>query len=231
MPSRKSWAWPYPHDHSEGSRVKIAVVSCMAYRDAWPAFVALFRKFWPDCPYQIEWWTDEKMPSASWCKVVATFAANQTEPILLMQEDFWLTAPVQTHLIEHALHELKSQHAAMIRLYPCPGSNEDYGDSHFGRIAKGTPYRVSCQASIWNPVMLTLVAALCGGKTPADFEIKGSEGSHDFEGPFLAFKRDVTPWPMEYLCSAISRGKWSQDAVKLAESVGVKLDLSVREVV
>lgn len=203
--------------------MRVVMVTCEAYRDAWEAFDACFRKFWPGMSYEI--WSDAGCKS--WCQVVAEGAASRREPILLMQDDFFLTAPVQTHLIEHALHELKTQQAAMIRLYPCPGSNEDYGDSHFGRIAKGTPYRVSCQASIWNPAILSEIASQ--GETPSDFEIHGSAISHQFDEPFLAFKREATPWPMEYLCSAIGRGKWSKDALKLAESVGVKLDLSVRE--
>lgn len=31
----------------------IVVSTCDAYRDLWPAFFALFKRYWPDCPYKI----------------------------------------------------------------------------------------------------------------------------------------------------------------------------------
>lgn len=207
--------------------MRVAVASCVAYSDCWSPFLKLFRKFWPDCPYEVLFITDKDNPGQSWCSVVAEFAAYQKQPILLTQEDLLLSAPVQSHLIEHALHQMKTQNAAMVRLYPCPGSNEDYGDSHFGRISKGTMYRVSCMASIWNPVILHEIASHFN--TPAEFELEGSKLSDQFDEPFLAFKREVHPWPLENYCSAISRGKWEPDAVKFCEQNGISVDLSMRE--
>lgn len=208
--------------------MKIAIASCLKYRDAWGPFLALFGKFWPNCPYEVVLVTDSDSPGKPWCHVVSDFAAAQTQPILLMQEDLFLTAPVQKDLIERALGELRSQNAAMVRLYPCPGANEEYGDRHFGRIAKGTAYRVSCQAAIWTPSALREIASHF--ETPAEFELAGTPLSDRFDAPFLAFKRDVHPWPMEYLCSAISRGKWNPDAITLCERHGIPLDRSMRAV-
>lgn len=208
--------------------MKIAVASCVAYSDCWIPYTRLFRKFWPDCPYEMLFITDKDKPGQSWCSVVAEFAASQKQPILLTQEDLFLTAPVQSHLIEHALHEMKNQRAAMVRLYPCPGANEDYGDSHFGRIAKGTRYRVSCMSSIWNPEILHEIASHFN--TPAEFELEGSPLSDKFDEPFLAFKREATPWAIEHLCSGVSRGKWNPDALRLCAENGIDVDLSMREV-
>lgn len=206
--------------------MKIAVVSCWKYRDAIPPFLALFRKFWPDCPYEVLVVDDRNNLVQSWCSVVADFASSQKTPVMLMQEDFFINAPVQGHLIEHALHELKSQQAAMVRLYPCPGSNENYGDTHFGRISKGTAYRVSCQTAIWNPAILHEIASHFD--TPAEFEIEGSKLSDSFSEPFLAFRREVKPWPLEYYCSAISRGKWEPAALEFCRANGIEVDTSMR---
>lgn len=208
--------------------MKIAVVSCVAYQDAWDPFLKLFKTFWPHCPYELLFITDKYKPGQSWCRVIADFASQQKEPILLMQEDFFLTSHVQAHLIEHALHELKKQQAAMIRIYPMPGANENYGDSHFGRIAKETEYRVSCQATIWQPAILYEISSHYN--TPYEFEVRGSRLSNQLCEPFLAFKREVEPWPIEYICSAISRGKWTKDAIEFCQKMNVHVDTSMRKI-
>src|SRR5688572_25276816 len=131
--------------------MRIAIVSCWKYRDAWRPFIELMLKFWPDRPYNATLITDEYEDSRefiegidtppvyltrgkSWSQGLAEYAVLADESILLMQEDFFLNAPVNTELVQIALEQLQERGAAMVRLYPCPGSNEDYGDPHFGRI-------------------------------------------------------------------------------------------------
>lgn len=206
--------------------MKIAVASCIAYADCWEPFLKLFQKFWPQCPYEVLFITDKDSPGRAWCTVVSDYAKSQSEPILLLQEDFLLNAPVNAELVEHALNELQNRQAAMVRLYPCPGSDEDYGDPYFGRICKGTRYRVSCQASIWEPSALYAIASRC--MTPAEFEITGSLLSNALEPEFLAFKREVQPWPISYYCSAISRGLWEPAALEFCRQHGINVNTSMR---
>lgn len=209
--------------------MRIAVASCVAYCDAWAPFSALFRKFWPTCPYELLFITDERNPGQSWCRVVAEFAAQEKQPILLMQEDFFINAPVNELLIVKGLQQLEERNAAMVRIYPCPGGDIPYGDKWYAKIPKGTRYRVSCMASIWEPRILAEIASKCG-ETPFDFEITGSKLSNDYKEPFLAFRRDVQPWPLSYICSAISRGKWEPHALEFCRANGIEVDTSMREV-
>jgi hypothetical protein len=199
----------------------------MAYQDAWDPFLRLFKKFWPDCPHELLLITDRDRPGASWCSVVADFAARNKGAVMLLQEDFFLTAPVNNRLVDAAILEMQVRNAAMVRLYPCPGGDVDYGSRYFAEIPKGARYRVSCQASIWNSSVLYEIASHCN--TAADFEIDGTAISERFDEPFLAFKREAKPWPIEYLCSGISRGKWNPDAKRLFEQHGISADYSLRE--
>lgn len=146
----------------------------------------------------------------------------------MMQEDFFINAPVNELLIQKGLDQLQERNAAMVRLYPCPGGDIPYGDKWYAEIPKGVAYRVSAQASIWDPISLYRIASHCD--TPADFEIKGSELSNYIGEPFLAFRRDVQPWPLSYYCSAISRGKWEPAALEFCRANGIEVDLSMREV-
>lgn len=209
--------------------MKIAVATCVKYHDAVKPFLALFRKFWPDCPYEVLVIDDRNNPGQSWCSVVHQFAANTTDPLtLLFQEDFFLNAQVQTKLIIEAQLQLEERGAAMVRLYPCPGSNVDYGHANWGYIDKRKPYPVSCQATIWKSRILAEITSHFN--TPAEFEIHGSQMAEQFDEPFLAFKREVKPWPLEYYCSAISRGKWEPAALEFCRANGISVDTSMREI-
>lgn len=222
----------------------IAVVTCRKYRDCLLPFFSLFRKFWQTCPYKVWLVTDSHdtgpIPdkdcrvhcageSKSWCEVVASFAASTKENICVFQEDFLINAPVNELLIVNGLQQLEERKAAMVRIYPCPGGDIPYGDKWYAGIPKGTRYRVSCMASIWDPRILAEIASKCG-ETPFDFEITGSKLSNDYREPFIAFRRDVQPWPISYICSAISRGKWEPHALEFCRQQGVEVDTSMREV-
>lgn len=225
--------------------MKLAMISCAKYSDAWPGFIGLLNHFWPDHP-PLTLITDKVDAAArscgevflynrhgSWCEILASFARQQCldtdlyGPVLLMQEDFFINASVRTDLIEHGIEQMEAMKAGCVRLYPCPGGDEDYGNPHYAIVPRGTRYRISCQASLFRPAYLYAIANRCGS-TPADFEINGSELSDDLAGPVLAFKRDVQPWPMSYLCSAISRGQWNPAAKDLCDSLGIENDWSRR---
>lgn len=228
--------------------MRVAVVSCWEYRDAWDGFFSLFKKFWSDCTHEVhlitdlhtsfqdkrawtpEWcFVDLVKASSSWCASLVDFTERYPdEPILLMQEDFFLTASVKHDLIDSGLDQLESRNAGMVRLYPCPGSNLDYGDPYYGLVRKGSEYRISCQASIWRPDYLHAIASRFDD--PADFETEGTKFAETLPDEVLAFRRDVKSWPMEYLCSGITRGKWNPDSLKLFREHGIDVDTSMREV-
>lgn len=222
--------------------MRVAVVSCVKYADAWPPFFQLLKAFWPDCPYDTCLVTDtlnktywRQLPDMpfhhaglgrSWCQSVSGFAALQNQPILLMQEDFFLSAPVWTEVVDRAL-ELVENGAACVRLYPCPGADGKSIDDYFGEVTDTAEYPISCQAAVWRPDYLSKIATFADGSA-ADFEILGSIYSRTFPNTILAFRREVQPWPMEYLCSAISRGKWNPDAKVLCDRLGIQVDWSMR---
>lgn len=216
--------------------MRVAVISCWKYRDAWQPFFALFRKFWPDCPYSLVLVSDYIGTSridcatythpGSWCEVLAAFCGSSDERFLLFQEDMFLNSPVSNHLINRGFSQMNERNSGMVRLYPCPGGDEDCGDEHFGIVPRGTPYRISCQASIWRPNYLYDIASRFN--TPSEFEINGSRFADTLPDPVLAFRRDVQPWPLSYLCSAISRGLWNPAAKRLCDEHGIENDWTMR---
>lgn len=220
--------------------MRLAVITCEKYSDAHPAFLRLLNIHWPAHP-PVWLVTDQIPPSEiekqcdgvyvfpqtgieSWCPRLAAFAnICGDDDICLAQEDFLLNEPVKVELVQHALEQMQIRGAGCVRLYPCPGANEDYGDSKVGLVKPHTAYRASLQLSIFNPHYLKAIASQC--KTPSDFEINGSAyASTNLKEHVLAWKRESLPWPVDYLCSGIGRGLWSQDAKRLCEKHGIVLE-------
>lgn len=210
--------------------MRIVVITCEAYKDAWGPFTALFRKFWPHCPHVLEFRSDRD--GMNWCSVALRCAKEIQEPILMMQEDFFLCAPVRSILIDHALSLMEEQSAGMIRLYPSPGGSRDIGDRWFASVPVGTRYRISCQASIWRPEYLAAVAAGSMGTTgeAGDFENLGTLHSDTLPETVLALKRSADSYPLDYISSAITRGRWNPAAIDLCKRYGIFLDRSMRAV-
>jgi len=221
--------------------MKLAVATCWAYRDALLPFFYLLDKFWPTHPEVTivtdEWCGDSYGADVyqggrkTWCQILAGYAKEAEETILLLQDDFFLTVPVQNDLVIHGLKEMYTYDAGCVRLYPCPGGVERYGDPYFQVVPNGERYRVSCQASLWKPSYLYKIVSKCHDHgEPSDFETNGTVYSYQLPEPVLAFKADIRPLPLDYLCSAISRGLWEPAAIELCEKYHIPMDRSMREV-
>lgn len=212
--------------------MRIAVITCEAYRDAWHPFMQLFEKFWPGCPHPLSFYYDQ-FPGEQWCGVVERVARDSDDLILLMQEDHFLKSRVDSSVVEYAANLLLTRRAGCIRLYPCPGSDEEIGDELFGIVRKGTVGRISCQAAIWDPKFLNKVAVNSHWTTgeAGDFENLGSAYAETIDTEVLALKRETKePWPFDYICSGITRGLWNPDALKLFRENNIEFDLSMRKV-
>jgi hypothetical protein len=216
----------------------IAIGSCWNYRDAVPPCFALFRKFWPDCPYPIYLLTDRRVDpvegveqfvvDAHWGRIVSAFAEQQTTEILFLLEDFFFFAPVQPEAVREALEIMQSRPDAMAcRLFPYPGANTSVPWSHgFGLVDRYAPYRICTQAAVWNRHVL---ADLAGRFTnPWDFEIHGTQLAQADARDVYSWKADVQPWPMQTLHTGITRGKWERFTQVLCDREGVAVDWSMR---
>ncbi len=215
--------------------MRVVMASCFKYRDTWGPFFALFEKFHGG---PIDLLTDaidfRNAPSfvtahleqGTWCQMLAKYAATVHEPILFFQDDFFINAPVRKHLVKRAA-DLVEQGAGYVRLYPCPGADHESLDPYFGGVSDTAQYRISCQTAVWSPAYLKKIADYSDGG-PWDFELIGSSFSRSLPDAVFAFKREVTPWPVEYICSAVSRGVWNPDAKKLCDLHGIPIDLSMR---
>ena len=225
--------------------MQIIVASCGAYSDAWAPFYALFQKFWPDCPWPLtlvtdahaNLWPGEKSIEIGcdlgWGPniVVGLRKLNNPRHFLLLQEDFFLSQPVNNNMVQEALAMMSATSGAgCFRLFPCPGPDAPLTD-WYGLIKHQAAYRVSCQAAIWFRPEFESLAFDC--RTAADFEIQGTLRASKrcaCVKYYSVLRNDPNTWPINYYCSAIARGQWMPEAVEFVKAQGIPIDTSKRPI-
>ena len=225
----------------------LLISSCDPYEDLWEPFFTFFFRYWPDCPFPIYLIANQLSypdPRVQTIKVGndngwATNTRNALERlnspyIIYLQEDYLLDSPVSNDRIINLLTYMKRRNAGHLRLYPSPGPDTICVDNQtVGEIKKGSKYRTSLQAAIWNrEIMLSL---LKDGENGGQFEIFGTIRSNEIDLPFLSVRRDPTTNkikdpPISYFCTAVLQGRWKRSAVVFCASEGVPIDLTRRPV-
>jgi len=220
--------------------VAVLIPSCDAYADLWHPFFELFRRYWPDCPYPVYLGSNFLTYDAGvrpltvgedvdWSTGFSEMLRRVPEPhVLVLLEDFLLSAPAETARIGRLLGYMNARAAACIRLMPVPGAPApapDFADA--GDLQKGVPYRMSLQAAIWRRDLL--LALVRPGETPWQLELAGSMRTEALDAPFLSVLRGPQP-PLPYFCNAVIRGVWRRDGLALCRREGVSVDLDARRV-
>jgi hypothetical protein len=227
-------------------RVSFLISSCDGFSDCWKPYYHGLHKYWPDCPYDIFIVTNFKESGDSlvqaikvgkdkgWSRNTSQALNDVTTPyVIYTHEDFWINRKVQTQVIEEYIELMDKDKADYIRLYPCPEPDyECEDDKRLGILADDAAYRTSLQVGLWRKsVFQELIVA---GENPWQFEINGTIRSKKYGARFLSVKRfwDTNGKPfhygIDYVCTAINKGKWSKAAKIYAEQEGLKIDFSNR---
>lgn len=218
--------------------MKIVVPTCRSYWDAAVPFLHLLERFWPNHPEtivvvgsgpgdqavatsaQILAVDDQGFSSNTLGVLHAIATINPNEPVLLLQEDFFLTEPVDEDYIKECEDILRHDATvACIRLYPCPGADHPWKGKTIGIIDQQADYRVSCQATMWR--CSELVATMREGEDPTAYELSGTARCRNDGRLFLGWLREAKIWPIHYICSAISRGEWEPGALEWCRTNGI----------
>ncbi len=214
--------------------VAVVVSSCDAFFDAWQPFNAFLKKFWPDCPLEIFLLTNHlkvrslRMRSIAvgldrgWSSNLLVALSRVAFPyVLYLQEDYFLTAPVQNAQLARDFREAIDSDAAALcfraRSQADPGFQPL--NDRFGLVPLASDGRTRCQVTLWNKAALESI--LRAGETAWNFEASGSARTQAMR--ILSYeKRENTPIP--YLMSAISRGLWMPGAIELCRAHRVPID-------
>lgn len=221
------------------SDVAAVVASFDGFSDVWTGFFLLLFRFWPDMPYPLYLisnhltFSDERVSTLcvgddlSWSETLARGLERLSNRfILLILDDFFLTAPVDTAHVRRLHAAMIAKGAIYLRLAPNPAPDvPDPEMPDLGVIAKGAPYRASLQIAFWD--RLALLNLLRRNESAWDFELKGSRRSDPIAEPFLSVCAGISAISYRHV---VRRGKWLPDAVRHFSPLGIAFDCSKRTV-
>lgn len=230
----------------------ILVLSCDKYADVWPPFFDFFERYWKHCPYKIYLGINEVKfkragvtvihsgPARSWTEDTrAILEQIQERNVILLLEDYFLNGPPDEEKLKACIALLESEAAVFMRIACFPADHfSDYAYDKLphapwcGQTRPNAPYRVNLQAGLWNRE--GFLAMLSGSENPWQFEHNASVRSAAMPQKFLGLvenpKLNYVHGPVQYLCTAVTKGVWMYDAVQLARREGIALDTAARPV-
>lgn len=211
--------------------MKILINSFDGYSAAWAPLAHSFEKYWPEHPGVI--FVTETLnppigdtviktgPCPCWGDRMAIAIRECPNVVLYMQEDYWLTHPIDHGRIMEIAGYVQDDLADRIQLRAGWG-NQDRGsrapfDSKLIEIARGSAYRSSLQAAIWRKDALR--ALIHPGDSVWDFERKRNDDTRDMR--IYSVGESVIDYPM-----FIVRGQWRPKAVEYACREGLEIDFN-----
>ena len=214
----------------------VLVASCDKYADLLVPFSTLWRRFWPDCPFETILVTESEPldrgqlcfdhiiacgVGGNWCsRLVQALEQIPTQYVLLLCDDYFLESSVDTALFRKRLAQAQDLDAVNLRLIPNPKPSQPYKEG-LSEYRKQTAYCIATQAGIWNREFLL---GLAKGKASIwEFERYGSFAVEQEHRPLL-----VTPTKEFPFVDAVHKGYWERFGIEVCERNGVAIDFSAR---
>lgn len=212
----------------------ILMITCKKFEQAWDPFFILFKKFWPDCPYDVYMVTDfgrynDDMVNNLTIGKDLGFTSNllyalnkiPNKYVMYFQEDYFFSAKFDTERIVKYVSHADEHNIACLRLAPCPGPTAKWKhDESLGVLEKGARYRISTQTAIWDKAFWKSI--IVPGETGGQYEIRGTARVANNPRHFVSVWRDTTPTP--YYITGIVRSVWQAGALELLRKNGIKTD-------
>ena len=212
----------------------VLVASCDKYADLLHPFSILWKKYWPDCPFETVLVTESQPaddlcfdrivscgPGGNWCsRLVAALNLIQTRYVILLCDDYYLDSPVDTALILKRLDQAMRFDAVDLRMIPNPVTKIPYKED-LREYRKNTAYCIATQAGIWNREFLQKLAT--GKASIWEFERYGSFDLAGETRPILGTSTKEFPF-----LDAVHKGCWEPWGVKVLKDNGIDYDFSKR---
>lgn len=212
----------------------VVVASCDKYADLLVPFSVLWKRYWPDCPFETVLVTETKPvgdlcfgrvvacgPGGNWCSRLVEALGQITTPyVIMLCDDYYLDRPVDTALVLKRLDQAKRFDAVNLRMIPNPVTKIPYRED-LREYRKNTAYCIATQAGIWNREFLKKLAT--GKASIWEFERYGSFDLAGETRPILG-----TPTKEFPFVDAVHKGRWEKFGVKVLKDNGIDFDFSKR---
>lgn len=229
-------------------KLTVFVHTTDTFEDCWWPFFTLLRHYWPNRHSKVllntqfrEFATDDPSirsakvgnPSRfdlkrSWsCRLLAGLQQIKTPYVLYLQEDYFLNAPVNTHMLLRGLHEIEKGNTDYVGFYCTePESTLTAVDDALALVPQTANYRLCTQAGLWRKS--TLLKYTIPGESVWQWERYGSRRAHRGSERFLCIRRSISS-PFPYIPTGVVRGRWYAPAVvDLFAKHSISVDFSKR---
>ena len=212
----------------------VLVCSCDKYADLLPPFAELWKRFWPDCPFETILVT-ETDPSVAgfdrviacgrggtWCsRLVQALDMVDAQYVLMLCDDYFLSSRVDTALLLSRLAQMREFGAANLRLIPNPkptaANAEPFGHgTDLFRYKPMKAYSIATQSGLWRRDFLRSLAD--GRASIWEFERYGSFDERTAVETLL-----VTPTKEFPFVDAVHKGHWEKFGLAVCRENGVDL--------
>lgn len=214
------------------------VLTCDNYSDLWPMFINFSEKYWPDCPYDKYFITNNKeIPESSFdcikigkddswsdglLKAIAELKSKY-DYLLITLEDSPIIEYVDQDKLNIVTDEFILAKGNFLSLYTqneMSKPTQKYND-FFGIIDKGSLYRPTCVYSLWK--ISVLEDLLVREENAWDFERYGSVRSDKYDKFFMVYKSFFK------MSNTVVKGKWRRSEYKKIKKLGYNPDIINRD--
>ena len=220
------------------ARCSVVVMSCDSHADIAEVFIGMFRRFWPDCPFEVVLVAETNGDISGFDRVecpgrigwgdrlAAVLGRLPSEYVLLLCDDYLLSAKIDSELMLGRLADAVKHDVMNLRLAVCASCVRylvSHGDSGLMEYPKSALYCVATQPGYWNRESLLRIAGRTGDAW--DFERTGSCIAADDRRPVLVTAKCEFPY-----VDSVRRGLWYRPAVRFCSKIGMPIDLKRRPV-
>ena len=215
----------------------VVVCSCDKYADLLDPFIALFRKYWKDCPFEVVLVTEAVPQASGFDRVIACGGGMNwasrlemalkeivTPYVIMLCDDYYLFDNVDTKRMLVRLEQAKSMDAVNLRLIPNPPTRHDNSKTAACGLLeyrKNTAYCIATQAGIWNRNFLCTLAH--GKSSIWEFE---RYGSFELDGELRPLL--VTPTQEFPFVDAVHKGHWEKFGLRVCSENSIEIDFRKR---
>lgn len=242
------------------SDVTILVSSTDSYEDCWNPFFTLLTKYWPSCPYPILLCAETKNFVFPGCNMRTvriarpedggqrpewgtclhrTLAEVESEFVLLLWDDFFLSAAVNQPSIDRCVKEMKENRKILhitLANHDVTRRSRPWTKEFLHEVLPRSPYRISAGPGLWRKE--TLLKYILPDESGWHFEIFGTLRSytrpHEIilrinENALPEVDKDVIPYfGTEEIDTAIVKGKWVPAVIPFLARNGVTVNFEKR---
>lgn len=184
-------------------KIAYVVLSCDPYSDIWDAYGQMFRRFWPDCPYDCYLASHQKSfakygfnpillgEDISWSHGLLVLLDELEEKgyeyAMVAFDDFLLCKEVDTQFVTSAIERFIAEKGQCLRFDPILTSKCYKHNEFYGKMGERVPYRVVLGFTLWNIQVLKQITI--EGESAWQFEKNATERSFDYKSFYCTWER------------------------------------------